>query len=121
MCSLQLGEQAEWDKYTSYQVSHRAPVMLHVPGLVDQATFSAELVEFVDIFPSLVEAAGLPPLHKCPVNSRNVSLCREGRSLLGLVDGESPSYLSYLLPAQETRCGRRLCSGSSLEDTGETK
>ena len=85
MCSLQLGEQAEWDKYTSYQVSHRAPVMLHVPGLVDQATFSAELVEFVDIFPSLVEAAGLPPLHKCPVNSRNVSLCREGMSLLGLV------------------------------------
>ena len=86
-----MGEQAEWAKYTNYEIAHRAPMMLHVPGLIDQSMFSEELVEFVDIFPSLAEAAGLPPLDKCPDNSRNVSVCREGRSLLGLVQGESPS------------------------------
>ena len=84
----QLGEQAEWAKYTNYEIAHRAPVMLHVPGLIDQSVFSSHLVEFVDIFPSLVEAAGLPRLDKCPENSRNVSVCREGRSLLGMVEGK---------------------------------
>ena len=56
-----MGEQAKLDNYTSYET----------------------LVEFVDIYPSLVEPAGLPSLEKCPDNSRNVSVCREGRSLLG--------------------------------------
>ena len=88
MCSLQLGEQAEWAKYTNFEIAHRAPVMLHVPGLIDQSVFSSHLVEFVDIFPSLVEAAGLPRLDKCPEDSRNVSVCREGRSLLGMVEGK---------------------------------
>merc|ERR1711936_1274130 len=62
------------------------PVMLHVPGLIDQSVFSSDLVEFVDIFPSLLEAAGLPRLDKCPEDSRNVPVCREGRSLLGMVE-----------------------------------
>ena len=84
-----MGEQAEWAKYTSYEIAHRAPMMLHLPGVIDQALYSDSLVEFVDIFPSLVEAAGLPSLEKCPDNSRNVSVCREGRSLLGLLQGKS--------------------------------
>ena len=42
-----------------------------------QAQLSEQLVEFVDILPTLVEAAGLPQLDLCPEFSRNVSLCRE--------------------------------------------
>ena len=34
------------------------------------------MVEFVDILPTLVEAAGFPPVDKCPVYSRNVTFCR---------------------------------------------
>ena len=61
-----------------------------------KAEFSESLVEFVDIFPTLVEAAGLPSLEKCPGNSRNVSVCREGMSLLRIVQGKSHlSPLSY--------------------------
>ena len=89
-----MGEQAEWAKYTSYEIAHRAPMMLHLPGVIDQALYSDSLVEFVDIFPTLVEAAGLPSLEKCPDNSRNVSVCREGRSLLGLLQGKSSLNLS---------------------------
>ena len=44
-----------------------------VPG---QATVEDSLVEFVDILPTLVEAAGLPDLELCPEYSRNVSICR---------------------------------------------
>ena len=37
---------------------------------------SEQLVEFVDILPTLVEAAGLPQLDLCPEYSRNISICR---------------------------------------------
>ena len=49
-----------------------------------QSMFSDSLVEFVDILPTLVDAAGLPSLDKCPQYSRDVPICREGTSLLGI-------------------------------------
>ena len=73
------------------QVSAHALLILHVPGLTERGLRSSELVEFVDIFPTLVEAAGLGSLEKCPENSRNVSVCREGMSLLRIVQGKSPT------------------------------
>ena len=44
------------------KVAARAPLMLAVPGLTDSGLKSRHLVEFVDIFPTIVEAAGLPTL-----------------------------------------------------------
>ena len=81
----QLGEHSEWMKMTNFEIAHRAPLMLHVPGMIDSYIESDKLVEFVDIFPSLVEAAGFAKMSKCPNYSRNISLCREGSSLLDLV------------------------------------
>ena len=52
-----------------------------------QSMFSENLVEFVDILPTLVEAAGLPELKKCPVDSRKITICREGTSLLRIPEG----------------------------------
>ena len=49
--------------------------------------FSENLVEFVDILPTLVEASGLPELDKCPEDSRNIPICREGKSLLRISEG----------------------------------
>ena len=43
---------------------------------VPQSEFSSSLVEFVDILPTLVAAAGLPQLDLCPEYSRNISICR---------------------------------------------
>ena len=85
---LQMGEHAEYDKYTNFEVAHRTPMMLHVPGVIEQAMFTEKLVEFVDILPTLVEAAGLPSLDKCPEYSRDVPICREGTSLLRMMDGK---------------------------------
>ena len=83
---LHMGELSEWEKYTNFEVAHRAPMMLHVPGTVDTSIISDKLVEFVDIFPTLVEAAGFDPMKRCdPFNSRTENLCREGTSLLELV------------------------------------
>ena len=50
--------------------------------------FSENLVEFVDILPTLVEASGLPELEKCPIDSRDIPICREGTSLLRISEGD---------------------------------
>ena len=50
--------------------------------------FSENLVEFVDIFPTLVEASGLPELEKCPEDSSDIAICREGTSLLRISEGD---------------------------------
>ena len=55
--------------------------------------FSENLVEFVDILPTLVEASGLPELDKCPVDSRDIAICREGTSLLRIFEGHQIIHL----------------------------
>ena len=92
-----LGEHSEWTKETNFEIAHRVPLMLHIPGVIDSYTASDKLVELVDVFPTLVEAAGFDPLSKCPSYSRNISLCREGSSLLDLVNnpGEWKSAIFY--------------------------
>jgi len=82
----QLGEHAEWCKNTNFEVAARAPLMVHIPGVTDAGIKTAKLVEFVDIFPTIVEAAGFDPLDTCPTNSNETSLCTEGSSLLPLMD-----------------------------------
>ena len=82
---LHMGEHAEWDKYTNYEVAHRAPLMLHIPGIT-HGEVSSKLVEFVDIYPTIVEAAGLGKMEKCPEYSRNISVCTEGSSLMNLLE-----------------------------------
>ena len=40
---LQLGEHAEWDKYTNFEIAHRAPMMLHVPGIIEEVGTSLQI------------------------------------------------------------------------------
>merc|ERR1711971_1254251 len=78
---LQLGEHADWDKQTNFEIAHRAPFMIRVPG-VNGPPVTDKMVEFVDILPTLVEAAGFPPVDKCPVYSRYTEY-------VGLTDAET--------------------------------
>ena len=81
----QLGEHGEWEKETNFEVTTHAPMMVHVPGLTDQGVTTRALVEHVDIFPTLVEAAGLPELPLCDEQRSHLTLtCREGSSFLPL-------------------------------------
>ena len=81
----QLGEHTEWCKHTNFEVATHAPLILRVPGLTDGGIRTSKLVEFVDIFPTLVEVAGMEPLKLCPLNSNDVELCTEGSSLVPLI------------------------------------
>ena len=62
--------------------------MVSVPGLTDGGKVTSRLVEFVDVFPTLVEAAGLPSVSQCPHTSdesRKINSCTEGTSFMPLV------------------------------------
>ena len=81
----QLGEHGEWCKMTNFELATHAPMMIHIPEMTDNGIVTEQLTEFVDLFPTLVEAAGLKPLDICPEDSTKVKLCREGTSLMPLV------------------------------------
>ena len=53
-----LGEKALWCKTTNYELDTRAPLILSVPD-AEKGTSQA-LVEFVDIYPTLLDCCGLP-------------------------------------------------------------
>lgn len=44
-------------------------------------------MELVDLFPTLVDLAGLPALPECPSDSHNITVCTEGASLSHVVNG----------------------------------
>ena len=60
-------------------------MMVHIPGATDAGVEVEQLTEFVDLFPTLVDAAGLPSLPRCPRDSHDVELCTEGDSLIPLI------------------------------------
>ena len=80
-----IGEHGEWCKHTNFELATHAPMMVHIPGKTDQGVVVEQLTEYVDLFPTLVEAAGFPSMPLCPKDSSKVTLCREGNSLMPLV------------------------------------
>jgi arylsulfatase A-like enzyme len=55
-----LGEHGEWTKHTNVENDTNAPLLMAVPGMKYAGTHSNALVEFVDVYPTLSELAGLP-------------------------------------------------------------
>ena len=59
-----LGEHGEWAKHTNVENDTNAPLLLSVPGMKNAGKKSNALVEFVDVYPTLADVAGLPlPAH----------------------------------------------------------
>jgi iduronate 2-sulfatase len=59
----QLGEHGLWCKHCNFNTSLRAPLIFSVQGMSHNARCDA-LVEFIDIYPTLCDLAGLPlPKH----------------------------------------------------------
>jgi iduronate 2-sulfatase len=55
-----LGEQGLWAKLTDFELAARVPLIVSAPGRKAVGAKSHALVEFVDLYPTLCELAGLP-------------------------------------------------------------
>jgi len=55
-----LGEHNGWCKQTNYEIDTRTPLIIRVPGGKSAGQKCEALTEFVDIYPTLCELAGLP-------------------------------------------------------------
>ncbi len=59
-----LGERGWWNKSTVFELSARAPLFIAAPQAKSKGKTSAALVEFVDLYPTLTDLAGLSAPHK---------------------------------------------------------
>lgn len=75
-----LGEHALWAKTSNFELDARVPLVIADPQAGRRGERTAALVELVDLFPTLVEACGLP-----------VAPGLEGTSLVPLLRGASAS------------------------------
>lgn len=88
-----LGDQNEWGKHTMFTRSNRIPLIISMPPLVSSSSFSDgmsvsyEYVEAVDLYPTLLDLAGLPVPKMCrdAVESQNHPQCLEGSSFASIV------------------------------------
>ena len=100
MAGWSLGEHQEWSKFSNFEVSTRVPFLISLPNLMpinEDTNFSSlkressnnkvfnRPVELLDLFPTLVDLAGLPKIEVCPSNSTNIQLCTEGNSLSPII------------------------------------
>jgi len=66
-----LGEHASWCKHSNMENDTNAPLILTAPGAKAAGQSTSALVEFVDVFPTLCDLAGLPlPAHLQGVSMR---------------------------------------------------
>jgi len=54
-----LGEHASWCKHSNFEIDARAPLIVSTPGTMGAELKTRALVEFVDIYPTLADLAGL--------------------------------------------------------------
>jgi arylsulfatase A-like enzyme len=75
----QLGEHGFWCKHTNFEVASRAPLLIAAPG-VEGGRVCRRIVEYIDIYPTLCDLAGLSK----PQHLQGMSM----RPLLADVDAE---------------------------------
>ena len=54
-----LGEQGQWMKMTLFERSARAPVIVAGPGVSSKGRSTSRVVEFLDLYPTLADLAGV--------------------------------------------------------------
>ena len=97
-----LGEHGHWGKLTNYEDAARAPLIISAPGVTGGKRVTA-LTEFLDVYPTLCELAGLPiPAHA------------EGKSLVPLMRGEDVTLHAAALTQMTHGRGKNGTMGWSI-------
>ncbi|MBW3600382.1 MAG: sulfatase [Planctomycetes bacterium] len=92
----QMGEYDSWGhKHSNFEISTRTPLLVRAPGMHAGGRGSRQLVEFLDLYPTLCELAGLPPPQHL-----------EGKSFARLLDDPEAPHRNAAY--SEMQRGRRL-------------
>lgn len=89
---FKLGEHHAWSKHSNFEEDLHVPFLIRVPGMPGNGKRSDVVVELVDMFPTVIEAAGLNPIAPCPklpADSSDVEVCADGQSLMPLIQGNA--------------------------------
>jgi len=73
-----LGEHGFYDKRDAFEESIRVPMLAYAPGLIEPGTAVEQMVQNIDVAPTILEAAGCPIPEEAKI---------EGRSFLPLLVG----------------------------------
>jgi iduronate 2-sulfatase len=81
-----LGDAGRWCKGTNWDLDTRVPLIVRVPGMTQPGVATQAIVEYVDVYPTLAELAGLP-----------TPSYLSGRSLEGLLQNPAGRGRDYAL------------------------
>ena len=77
-----LGEHTSWQKQSLWEESVRVPLIISLPGMRPAGTRSDEIVELIDLYPTIAELSGL---------GAEAPSILQGASLVPLLSGRAPS------------------------------
>jgi N-acetylglucosamine-6-sulfatase len=83
-----LGEHGFYDKRDAFEESIRIPMLAYAPGLIAPGTKVTQMVQNIDIAPTLLAAAGVP----VPKSAK-----MDGRSFLPLLQSQSIPWRDHIL------------------------
>jgi len=83
-----LGEHGFYDKRDAFEESIRVPMLAYAPGLIEPGTKVAQMVQNIDIAPTLLEATGV---------QQPKTAGMDGQSFLPLLRGESIRWRDHIL------------------------
>lgn len=83
-----LGEHGFYDKRDAFEESIRVPMLAYGPGLIKPGTRVVEMVQNIDVAPTILEACGVD----APASAK-----MDGRSFLPLLRGEQIAWRDHIL------------------------
>lgn len=83
-----LGEHGFYDKRDAFEPSIRVPMLAYAPGFIEPETRVEQMVQNIDIAPTVLEACGVDP----PAEAQ-----MDGRSMLKLLQGQSLPWRKHIL------------------------
>ncbi len=109
------GEKHHWRKFALWEEPTRAPLVWVAPGVTKPGTVCARTVDFMTIYPTLCELAGLPlPKH---VNGPSaVALLRDPQSAWPHPAITTHGYLNHTVRTEQWRYIRYANGGEELYD-----
>ncbi len=87
-----LGEKLRYRKFTLWEEACRTPLIIKVPGMTKAGSRSPELVNLIDLYPTITELCNIPP------NTNN-----EGNSLVPILkdEAENENFVSWTVTMED--------------------